>query len=111
MRAKAKMMTPIAVLFLLLLFTPASSFADGWILMTPDFTITETEITPTKKWVVLESFATALQCNDHRSSSIRQIDKTRREIGIVEDRGSLETNRELRLLWHMYSNSKCVLSR
>jgi len=43
-RAIAKMTTPIAVLFLLLLFTPASSFADGWILMTPDFTITETEI-------------------------------------------------------------------
>lgn len=112
MRAKTKMTTPIAVLFLLLLFTPANSFADGWILMTPDFTITETEILPTKKWVMIESFATVLQCNDRRSSLIRQIDKERREIKGMEDHsGAIETDRELRLLWFMYTTSKCVSSR
>ena len=106
------MTTPIAVLFLLLLFTPANLSADGWILITPDFTITETEILPTKKWVMLESFATVLQCNDHRSSLIRQIDKERREINDKKDHGqAIETDRELRLLWFMYTTSKCVSSR
>src|SRR6266498_5751728 len=69
------MKTPLAVLLLFLLFTAANSFADSWVLITPDFTITRTEIIPTKKWVILESFPTILQCNDHRSSLIRQIDR------------------------------------
>jgi hypothetical protein len=85
-----------------LLFTPASSFADGWILMTPDFTITGTEILPTKKWVMLDSFATVSQCNDRRSSLIRKIDKERREIGNVEDQTAAQTNRELGLLAHLH---------
>jgi hypothetical protein len=108
---KTKMPTPIAMLFLLFLCVPASSFANGWVLITPEFTITDAEVTPTKKWVRLDSFATVLQCNDHRSSSIRLIDKTRREIGSMEDRSAAETQRELRLLWHMYTSSKCVSSR
>jgi hypothetical protein len=94
-----------------LLFTSANSLADGWILMAPEFTITQTEILPTKKWVILESFATILQCNDRRSSLIRQIDKERREIGNVEDHTAAQTNRELGLLWHIYTNSKCVSPR
>jgi hypothetical protein len=94
-----------------LLFTPANSLADGWILMTPEFTITQTEILPSKKWVMLDSFATVSQCNDRRSSLIRQIDNERREIGSVEDHTAAQTNRELRLLWHIYTNSKCVSPR
>jgi hypothetical protein len=110
--ANTKIKTPIAVLFFLLLFTPANLRADGWVLMTPDFTVTETEVTPTKKWVVLESFPTVLQCNDRRSSSIRYIDKERREILAVDNHtAAIETNRELRLLLHIYASSKCVSSR
>lgn len=106
------MKTPLAVLLLFLSSTPANSFADGWVLMTPDLRITETEITPTKKWVVLESFATVLQCNDRRSSLIRQIDKERRELRDAEDHNvAVETARELWLLWYTYTNSKCVPSR
>jgi hypothetical protein len=106
------MKTPLAVLLLFLLSTAANSFADSWVLMTPDFTITRTEIIPTKKWVILESFPTILQCNDHRSSLIRQIDKERRELSYAEDHNvAAETERELRLLWHTYTNSKCVSSR
>jgi hypothetical protein len=107
-RARTKIAIPIAVFFLL--FTPLGSLADGWILMTPEFTITEAEILPTKKWVILELFATVLQCNDRRSSLIRQIDKERRETGGVEDRTAAQTNHELRLLWHIYTSSKCVPS-
>lgn len=106
------MKTSIVVLLLLLSLTPAISFAAGWVLMTPNFTISETEETPTKKWVVLESFATVLQCNDRRSSLIREIDKERREFRVVEDhRVAIESERELRLLWRVYTHSKCVLSR
>ena len=112
MRAKAKKKTPVAVLCLFLLFTPASSFADGWILTTPDFRITETEIIPTQTWVVLDSFPTLLQCNDRRSSLIRQIDKERRAIKGLEDHSSaIETDRELKLLWFIYTTSKCVSPR
>ena len=109
---KTKLPTPIGMLLLLLLFVPASSVADGWVLMTPDFMVSGTEVTPTKKWVVLESFPTVLQCNDRRSSSIRQIDKERREILAVGNHtAGIETNRELRLLLHIYTSSKCVASR
>jgi hypothetical protein len=84
-------------------------FAGGWVLTTPDFTITETEVIPTKKWVALESFATASQCNDRRSSMITDIDKERRELRNVEDHtAAIESERELRLLWYIYTNSKCV---
>jgi len=54
--------------------------ADGWVFITPDFTVTEKEITPKKNWVPLESFATALECNDRRSSLIRGIAKERDEV-------------------------------
>jgi hypothetical protein len=101
-----KITIPIVLIFLL--FTSANSPADGWILMTPEFTITEAEILPTKKWVILDSFTTILHCNDRRSFLIRQIDKERREIGSVEDHTAAQTNRELRLLWQIYINSKCV---
>jgi hypothetical protein len=95
-----------------LLFTSPNSLADGWILMAPEFTITDVEILPTKKWVILDSFATILQCNERRSSLIRQIDKERREIKGMEDHGGpIETDRELRLLWFMYTTSKCVSPR
>src|SRR5262245_30306293 len=105
------MKTPMVVLLLVLSSTPAYSFADVWILMTPDFTITETEIIRTKEWVALESFATDLQCNDHRSSLIRQIDKERRENRDSEDDNvAAQKERELMLLWHTYTNSKCVVS-
>lgn len=98
------MKSPMAALLLFLLSTPVNSLADGWLLTTPDFTITETEITRTNKWVVLELFATALQCNDHRSSLLRQIDKERREIRDAKDHDiAAETERELRLLWHTYT--------
>jgi hypothetical protein len=80
--------------------------------MTPDFTVTETQVTPTKKWVVLKSFPAVLQCNDRRSSWIRQIDKERREILAVDNHtAEIETNRELRLLLRIYTSSKCVFSR
>ena len=105
-----KMKTSKAVLFLLLLFRPGDLRADGWVLMTPDFTVTETQVTPTKKWVVLESFPTVLQCNDQRSSSIRQIDKERRELLAADNHtAEIETNRQLRLLLHIYTS--CVSSR
>src|SRR5262245_62370317 len=91
--------------------TPTNSFADAWILTTPDFTIAETEITRTKKWVVLESFATVLQCSDHRSSVIRQIDKERREMRESDDDNvAPQKDQELRLPWHTYTNSRCVVS-
>jgi hypothetical protein len=97
----------IAIVAIFLLFTSANSPAYGWILMTPEFTTTEAEILPTGKWVILELFATVLQCNDRRSSLIRQIAKERRESG-VEDHIAAQTTRELRLLWHIYTSSKCV---
>ena len=105
------MKTLIAVLFFLLLSRPANSRADGWVLITPDFTVTETAVTPTKKWVVLESFATVSECNDRRSSSIRHIDKERSEIRADNHTAEIETNRELRLLLHIYTSSKCISSR
>jgi hypothetical protein len=62
--------------------------------------------------VVLESFSTVLQCNDRRSSSIRQIDKERREVLAVDNHtAGIETNRELGLLLHIYTSSKCVAAR
>jgi len=79
--------------------------------MAPDLKITGTEVTPTNNWVVLESFATLVECNDRRSSMIRQIDKERRELREVEDRSAEITERELRLLWDIYTKSKCVWSR
>jgi hypothetical protein len=80
------MKSPVVLFFFFFLSsTPANLFAGGWVLTTPDFTITETEVIPTKKWVALESFATASQCNDRRSSMITDIDKERRELRNVED--------------------------
>jgi hypothetical protein len=106
------MKTPIAVLFLLLLSQPGNLHADGWVLMTPDFTVTENEISPKKNWVPLESFGTALECNDRRSSLIRVIAKERDEVRLVDNHTvGIETNRELRLLLHIYTSSKCVSSR
>jgi hypothetical protein len=104
-----KITIPIVVIFLL--FTSANSPADGWMLMTPEFTTTETENFPTQKWVIVALFSTFSQCNDRRSSLIRQIDKERREIGGVQDHTAAQTNRELRLLWHIYTSSKCVSAR
>ena len=61
---------------------------------------------------VLQSFSTVLQCNDRRSSWIRQIDKERYEILAADNHtAEIETNRELRLLLHIYTGSKCVSSR
>jgi len=97
------MKAPIAALFLFLLST--YSFAGDSVLIAPDFTISGTEVTPTNKWVVLESFATVVECNDRRSSMITQIAKERR--GLIH---SQETERELGLLWHIYTKSKCVSS-
>jgi hypothetical protein len=102
------MKTPVVLFLLFLSSTPANSFAGGWVLTTPDFTITETEVMPTKKWVVLESFAMISQCNDRRSSLIRQIEKERRELRVEDHTGAIESERELRLLWYIYTNSKCV---
>jgi hypothetical protein len=103
------MKTPVVLFFFFLSSIPANSFAGGWVLTTPEFTITETEVIPTKKWVVLEPFATASQCNDRRSSMITEIDKERRELRNVEDHtAAIESERELRLLWYIYTNSKCV---
>jgi hypothetical protein len=102
-----KMRIPIAarLSILFLLSPPPNSFAGGSVLMTPDFTVTGAKVTPTNKWVVLESFATVLECNDRRSSLIGLIDKERRELRDVEG-----TERELRLLWYIYTKSKCVSS-
>ena len=81
-------------------------------LTTPDFTVTGTKVTPTKNWVVLESFATVLECNERRSSLISQIDTDRRELRDAEDHSAaIETERELILLWYIYTKSKCVSSR
>lgn len=103
------MKTPLVLFLLFLSSTPANSFAGGWVLTTPDLTITDTEVMLTKKWVVLESFAMASQCNDRRSSMITDIDKERRELRNVEDHtAAIESERELRVLWYIYTNSKCV---
>ena len=103
------MKTPLVLFLLFLSSTPANSFAGGWVLTTPDFTITDTEVMPTKKWVVLESFAIVSQCNDRRSSMITDIDKKRRELRNFEDHtAAIESERELRVLWYIYTNSKCV---
>lgn len=102
------MKTPIVLFLLFLSSIPVNSFADGWVLATPDLTITETEVIPNKKWVVLESFATASQCNDRRSSMITDIDKERRGLRIVGDHSAIESERELKVLWYIYTNSKCV---
>lgn len=104
--------TSIVVLFLLSLCIPEKLSADGWLLMAPEFAITDTEITPRRKWVGLESFTTVLQCNDHRSFSIRRTDQARRELKDAGDHNTAnETDRELRILWYVYTNSKCVSSR
>ena len=109
---KAMIKISISMLFLLSLCMPNHSSAGGWLLMVPEFTITDTEIIPSKKWVGLESFATVLQCNDHRSFSIRQIDQARRELKDAREQNTaIETDRELRVLWYVYTNSKCVSSR
>jgi hypothetical protein len=107
------MKTPLAVLFLVLSsMSPGDSFAGRWALMAPDLVITEKEATPANNWVVLESFATLAECNERRSFMIRQIDKERRDLRAVEGRGpGLATERELRLLWDIYTRSKCVWSR
>jgi hypothetical protein len=40
---------------------------------------------------------------------ITDIDKERRELRNVEDHtAAIESERELRLLWYIYTNSKCV---
>jgi hypothetical protein len=97
---------------LYLWFTAPNSFAAGWVLTTPDFTVTATKVTSSKKWVVLESFATVLECNERRSSLISQIDTDRRELRDVEDHSApIETERELIILWYIYTKSKCVSSR
>jgi hypothetical protein len=100
----------ILIVAIFLLLTSANSPAESWVLVTPEFKVSDVEILPTRKWVILDSFATNLQCNDRRSSLIRQIDKERRETGGVEDRTAAQTNHELRLLWHIYTSSKCVPS-
>jgi hypothetical protein len=103
------MKSPIVLFLLFLSSIPEHSFAGGWVLTTPDFTITETEFIPTKKWVVLESFGTASQCNDRRSSMITDLDKERRELRKVGDHNAaIESEREVRVLSHIYINSKCV---
>ncbi|MGE5215474.1 MAG: hypothetical protein ACM3SP_00565 [Chloroflexota bacterium] len=105
------MKAPIAVLLLFLSAKAAYSFPDSWLLTTPEFAITETQITPTKRWMMLESFATVSQCNDRRSSLIKQIDKERREFrDAQDDNAALKTGRELKLLWYIYTYSKCVSS-
>ena len=107
------MNAPIAAFLSILYLLSASenSFARGWALMAPDLKIIGTKVTPTNDWVALESFATLVECNDRRSSMIRQIDKERRELREVDDRSAEMTERELRLLWDIYTKSKCVWSR
>jgi hypothetical protein len=99
----------IPLLFLSLSFAPEILFADSWVLITPEVAMSEPERTAKTKWVVLESFTTALQCSDHRSSLIRQLANERRQLKDAKDHNAPEeTERELRLLWHLYTESKCV---
>ena len=105
------MKTPLTVLFLIL--SPLASqdgFAVSWSLMAPDLTISQKEATPSDNWVLLESFATAQQCHERRSFMIRQIDKERRDLRAGEPGAPPATERELRLLWDIYTRSKCVWS-
>src|SRR5687767_2560799 len=96
----------IALLLVSFLSAPANSFGTSWILIAPEFTITE-ELPATNKWMPLESFATARQCNDRRSSLIQQLDKERRELRGEDHSAPVETARELTLLLRLYTNSKC----
>jgi hypothetical protein len=109
-----KMSIPIVtrLTILLLLSTVPNSFAAGWVLTAPDLAVTGTKVTPTKKWVVLESFTTALECKERRSSLISHLDADRRELRDADGHSAaIETEQELALLWYIYTKSKCVSSR
>jgi hypothetical protein len=96
--------------FIWLLAAP-TAFAVNWELLTPDLRISGATITSVNKWTLLESFATLAQCNDYRSSTIRQISKDRLEFAHGKDPSVDNTERELRLLLEIYARSKCVQSR
>jgi hypothetical protein len=88
-----------------------AAFAVNWELLTPDLKISGATITSVNKWTLLESFATLAECNDYRSSTIRQISKDRLELTRGNDPTVDVTERELRLLLEIYARSKCVQSR
>jgi hypothetical protein len=109
LHARRRMMKlPIAVFSLFLLFTAASSFAGGWVLMHGSRGhFGGPQVRPTKNLTVLEYFATAADCNNQRSSSVREIDERWRKIRAIGDRSApVEAERELALLfYYIYINS------
>jgi hypothetical protein len=56
--------------------------ASGWVLMAPDFAVTETRVIARPRWIVLESFTTGLECDARRSSLIEGVE--------IEAAGSLD---------------------
>jgi hypothetical protein len=108
-----KISIPVLLSIICLLAGSKESLANMWALMVPDLKIAGPTVTSTNKWLLFESFATLAECNDRRASTIRQIDKERRAIKDKDvDGPDVEiTERELRLLWDIYTRSKCVQSR
>ena len=106
-----KISIPVLLSIICLLAGSKESLADMWALMVPDLKVAGPTITSTNKWLLFESFATLAECNDRRASMIRQIDKERRAIKDIDGPDVEITERELRLLWDIYTRSKCVESR
>jgi hypothetical protein len=104
------MKTATAALFFLLSVVQIA-FATGWVLQAPEVTYSAGQIIETKKSVELGSFASEAACNAQRSASVQELGRQAREIRDVKDRSTvLEAERELTLLFFIYSNSKCVPS-
>lgn len=104
------MKTWIALIFVSFLPAPAVSFEGSWMLIAPEFIVSEAEIAATKNWILLNSFVTATQCNNRRSSLVRELDNERRELRSKAHSAPVETARELTLLLRIYTSSKCVSS-
>lgn len=102
---------PVFFGFISVLGAFETSFASSWALMLPDLKIVGTTLTPTNKWVPIESFTTLAECNDRRSFMIRQIAKERRALKDLEPSDAEMTERELRFLLEIYTRSKCAQSR
>ena len=102
------MKTAIALILVSFLSAPAALFGGSWMLIAPEFIVSEAEIAATKNWILLNSFATATQCNNHRSSLVRELDNERQELRSKDHSAPVETARELTLLLRIYTRSKCV---
>ena len=101
----------IATAAFFFLLSVETAFATGWVLQAPEVSYSAGQIIETKKSVVLGSFATEAACNTQRSASVQELGRQAREIRDVKDRSTvLDAERELTLLFYIYSNSKCVPS-